>query len=59
MSNKDKVAGVVESQEGIDIKNVTFDENGEVVGLDDEALKDVSGGLQVSEGTNFGCDEKC
>lgn len=58
MSNKDKVVG--ESQEGVDIKKVTFDENGEVVGLDDDVLADIAGGrISDSEGNNVACDEKC
>jgi len=58
MSNTDKAKDKdpVESQEGVDIKKVTFDENGEVKGLEDEDLKDVSGGLAD---TNFGCDRNC
>jgi len=46
-------------QEGIDIKKVTFDENGEVAGLDDEALKGIAGGLQNAADVNFGCDNRC
>ena len=60
MSNTDnkKATEAVPAQEGIDIKKVTFDENGEVAGLDDEVLKNVSGGL-MQEGNNIACDEKC
>jgi len=53
---KNKGKDPVESKEGVDIKKVTFDENGEVKGIDDEDLKDVSGGLSD---TNFGCDRNC
>lgn len=62
MSNKDKVTGAVESKEGIDIEKVTFDENGEVVGLDDTVLADISGGLASEEEviTNgSGCNQGC
>lgn len=54
MSNKDKVKDAVESKEGIDIEKVTFDENGEVGGLDDTELGDISGGAAEAN-LNCGC----
>lgn len=59
MSNKGKMEDAVESKEGIDIKKVTFDENGEVIGLDDTVLGDIAaGGQMVNDGctvNNTGC----
>jgi hypothetical protein len=58
MSNneKNKDQNPAESKEGIDIKKVTIDENGEVKGLDDNDLEDASGGLAD---TNVWCDSNC
>ncbi len=38
-------------KDGIDIAKVTFDENGEAVGLDMETLDDVSGGVMSNNGS--------
>lgn len=43
----------VKKETGVEIEGVTFDEKGEVVGLDEDILDDVAGGL-VSE-NNTGC----
>lgn len=40
---------------GTEITNVTFDENGQVVGLEEEILDDVSGGL-LESANNSGCN---
>jgi hypothetical protein len=44
----------VKQETGVDIERVTFDENGELIGLDEAALDDVAGGLAVAD-SNKGC----
>ncbi len=44
-----------EKKDGIEVDNLTFDANGEVVGLSDAVLDDVAGGLRAVEGNNTGC----
>lgn len=42
-------------KDGVELEQVTFDEKGEVVGLDEEILDDVSGGLSKGAENNTGC----
>jgi hypothetical protein len=39
------------AKDGIEVTKVTFDENGEAVGLDLETLDDVSGGMMSNNGS--------
>lgn len=43
----------VKKEDGVEVDNVTFDANGELVGLDPEILDGVAGGLVESNGS--GC----
>lgn len=45
----------VEQAEGINLENVTFDENGEVAGLADDVLDAVAGGVMKDAEGNNGC----
>ncbi len=51
MSNKPEDV----KQEGINVDQVTFDQNGEIVGLSDDVLDNVAGGLRAVEENNKGC----
>ncbi len=58
MSNKKENAIV--AQGGVDVSKITFDENGEVLELDDAALNEVCGGLMEGSGdTDSLCDIGC
>lgn len=43
-------------KDGIEVTTLTFDANGEVVGLSDDVLGEIAGGLMAEEETkNTGC----
>jgi hypothetical protein len=44
----------VTKETGVEIEGATFDENGAIVGVDEELLDDVSGGLVSANNTGCG-----
>jgi hypothetical protein len=52
MSDQNK--NEVKKETGIEVETVTFDEKGEVVGLDQEVLDSVAGGLLADDNTGCG-----
>lgn len=49
--NKD----VVTKETGIEVETVVFDSNGQVIGVADEILDSVAGGLMMEEDNNGAC----